>query len=148
MKVSLDSNILIYAVDLADLAKQKVAIDFIDRAAQTGGTLTEQALFEFLHVVVRKFSFPRDRAFEIVRRWRGLFDVVATSDALVDATEDLMQRHNLGVWDSRLVALCAAADVSLLLSEDLQDGGRYGRVLVVNPFLATNIPILDTLLPS
>lgn len=147
MKVSLDSNVLVYAVDLADLAKQKLAIDFINRAAQAGGTLTEQALFEFLHVVVRKFGFPRDRAFEMVRRWCGLFDLVATSDTLIDDTEALMQKHNLGVWDSRLVALCDAADVSLLLSEDLHDGGRYGRVLVVNPFLAANTQILDTVLP-
>ncbi len=148
MKVSLDSNVLIYAVDLADPVKQLRAIDFIDRAALVRGALTEQSLFEFLHVVIRKLGFSRDRAFDLVGRWCALFDIVSSSATIFDDTAALMQKHNLGIWDSRLLAACDSAGVSLLLSEDLQDGGRYGGVLVVNPFLPTNAQILDTLLPS
>jgi hypothetical protein len=43
-------------------------------------------------------------------------------------------RYELGWWDSLIVAAAQAQGCAVLLSEDLQDGGMYGGVLVRSPF--------------
>ncbi|MFM9864637.1 MAG: PIN domain-containing protein [Micropepsaceae bacterium] len=147
MRVALDTNILVYSVDLADPQKQQRAIEIINRATVAGSAIAEQSYFEFLNVVVRKFGFPRDGSFQMVSTWRSVFDTVWPSDKVFDDTKSLMQRFNLNVWDSHLLAICAAAGISVLLSEDMQDGGLYGTVLVVDPFEPANDTKLDALLP-
>ncbi len=146
MKVGIDTNILVYSVDLADPVRQNRAIEVISRAARTRGAVADQSFFEFLHVVIRKFGFARSGAFQMVKVWRGLFETVTATDAIFEDTEALMQRFNLGIWDSKLIATLEAAEVSVLLSEDMQDGGQYGGVLVVDPFKRANESKLDSLL--
>lgn len=147
MKIGLDTNVLVYSVDLADPPRQQRAIDLVDRVVRAQGAVAEQSLFEFLHVVVRKFGFPRDGAFRVVKVWRGLLETVLPNEAIFDDTSLLMQKYNLNVWDSRLLATCATAGVSILFSEDMQDGGQYGSVLVIDPFEAANDGRVDALLP-
>jgi predicted nucleic acid-binding protein len=40
----------------------------------------------------------------------------------------------LSYWDALLLASCAQAGLTVLLSEDMQDGFKLGGVEVVNPF--------------
>lgn len=147
MKISLDANVLVYAVDLADPVKHARAVDIVGRVAASNGALCEQAFFEFLHAVIRKFGFARDRAFAVVAAWQGHFETIASHALIFQDTAALMQKYNLSVWDARLIAACDAGGVTILLSEDFQDGGRYGRVLVLNPFEAANNASVDAILP-
>ena len=55
----LDTNILIYAVDEADLAKQQVAAQLVREAILSGrGMISIQVVQEFLNVARRKFKRP------------------------------------------------------------------------------------------
>ena len=47
---------------------------------------------------------------------------------------DLRELHPVSYWDAAILAASEASGCSLLLSEDLSDGERYGSVLVRNPF--------------
>ena len=43
-------------------------------------------------------------------------------------------RYSLSHWDSLLIGACREAGVTLLYSEDMQDGADYDGVKIVNPF--------------
>jgi predicted nucleic acid-binding protein len=147
VKISLDANILVYAVDLADAQKHARAVDVVTRAAASGrAALSEQALFEFLHAVIRKLAFPRDKAFAMVSSWQSYFETMGSHASIFQDTASMMQRYNVNVWDARLLAMCNAGGVTVLLSEDFQDAGRYGRVLVIDPFEPVNNASVDAVL--
>jgi predicted nucleic acid-binding protein len=47
----------------------------------------------------------------------------------------LQKRFNLSFWDALIVQAAAAADCSVLLTEDLQDGLHVDRLIIRNPFI-------------
>ena len=148
MRPSLDSNVLIYSVDTANRAKQSRAIEIVRRAAGVAlGAVAEQCLFEFVHVSMRKLRMPREQALQIMRGFVQQFDIILPPNDIVEATANTLAAYKLSIWDARLPSVCNAAAVDTLFSEDLQDGGRYGSVTVVNPFEPSNFSLIDKLLP-
>lgn len=109
--------------------------------------MTEQALFEFVHVSTRKLGMPRDQAAATARGFAEHFRIALPGEDVLEKAMHLMSQYKIGVWDARLLAVCAAANADTLLSEDMQDGGKYGTVLVINPFEAANAAIVDRLVP-
>jgi hypothetical protein len=59
---------------------------------------------------------------------------------------DLAADHQLGIWDSVILATASQAGCRLLLSEDMQDGFTWGGVTVVNPFSETTSAMLESLI--
>jgi predicted nucleic acid-binding protein len=45
------------------------------------------------------------------------------------------ERYQIRFWDALLLASANAAGCDYFLSEDLNDGQRYGGVMAINPFL-------------
>jgi predicted nucleic acid-binding protein len=109
-------------------------------------SLTEQSLVEFLNVLIRKKQQPVADAALWARKWIGTYPVLLPHRAIVEDTLNLLARYKLSVWDARLVAVCNAHGCEYLLSEDLQDGARYGGLTVVNPFDRANTHLLGRLL--
>lgn len=147
MSVSIDTNVLVYAADPRDPSKQQEAREVIRRTALVPGALSEQCLFEFVSVTMRRLNVPRDLSVAILRQWLLILDVIVPPNDIFDRAVALMRNYNLSGWDARLLATCDSAGIGLLLSEDLQDGGRYGGVTVINPFNAANSIFLKTVLP-
>jgi predicted nucleic acid-binding protein len=44
------------------------------------------------------------------------------------------ERHAISYWDAAILVAAEALGTHTVYSEDLNDGQRYGRVRVVNPF--------------
>ena len=147
MRVSLDTNVLVYAAN-ADAGPRYVrAVELIDRALRADCVLTLQSLGEFFNVATRKYRLPPAEAQVFVDAWRDAFPVhAADEETLVEAIE-AVTRHHLSFWDAMLWATVRRAGCRLLLSEDLQDGWRQGGVTVVNPFEPANAALLDAALP-
>lgn len=58
-RILIDLNVLVYAYDASDLAKQRRAVDVLEALAQTGsGMLSSQVLAEFYATVTRKLTLP------------------------------------------------------------------------------------------
>ena len=51
-----------------------------------------------------------------------------------DAGLALAEKHHLPVYDAMIVAAAQLAGCRLLLSEDFNDGQRFGQLIVRNPF--------------
>jgi predicted nucleic acid-binding protein len=131
---SLDTNILVYALDSAAGARHALAAEIIARAATRDCRLTLQALSEFYVVVTRKGIVPKTEAAAQVEDWLLLFPTLAPSPAAVRAALAHVAAERASYWDALLVATVGEGGCGTILSEDMADGGRLGPVTVANPF--------------
>lgn len=69
----------------------------------------------------------------IVRSLLDLPVVIIDADSILAAlaTEE---RYQISFWDALIVAAAETAGAQVLYTEDLNDGQRYGQVVVRNPF--------------
>jgi predicted nucleic acid-binding protein len=147
MRFTVDSNILVYAVDTGADARHDMAGDLMARAAGGDCVLTVQSLAEFFHATTRKGKLSVAKAESFIERWRAVFPVhAANEDTLVDAIRAVRQA-SLSFWDAMLWGTAKQASCSLLLSEDMHDGQVIGGVRIINPFTRKNAILLDAVLP-
>jgi len=132
--VFVDTNVLIYALDAADLKKQEAA-----RAWRTElwrsrrGRISYQVLQEFYAQVTQKWPGARAQARAEVRdllAWRP----VAVDQGILEGAWTLQDRYQLSFWDSLIVAAARSASCGYLLTEDLQANQDLDGILVINPF--------------
>ena len=69
------------------------------------------------------------KSFGIYSTWEVISN---TSDSVLEAL-DVEARYKTSFWDALIVQAADTAGASVLYSEDLADGQRYGAVRVVNP---------------
>jgi len=143
---SLDTNVLVYAVDKTAGERHESARRIVDRAPVAEAALTEQSLFEFFHACTRKSKIPALEASSLIRDFAEDFTILFPHRTVIDDAFLLMAHYPLSIWDARLLAVCNAHGCDHLLSEDLQDGAQYGRITVVNPFKPANASVIGQLL--
>ncbi len=133
-RFTLDTNILVYAVDRDAGDRHGTAIDLVDKAVQQDCILTLQALSEFFYAVTRKGKMPSIDAAEQVRDWQTLFPVVAAQPDVLSRVFSAVADDGLAFWDAMMWATAKTAGVTVLLSEDFQDGRDLQGVRFHNPF--------------
>ncbi|HTC59642.1 MAG TPA: PIN domain-containing protein [Solirubrobacteraceae bacterium] len=134
-KTFLDTNVLVYLFDDGEQAKQECAREILEDAEPGELVLSTQVLSEFYVTVTRKLAQPLEPAFaaEAVD-WFGLLNVLSTDTALVKSAIQTSRASQISYWDGLVVAAATRAGCELLLTEDLNDGQRFGSVKVENPF--------------
>jgi len=147
LRVTFDSNVLIYAVSRSD-PRHAAATALIERAARADGQQTLQSLAEWFDVLIRKYRMPANEAYGWVRSFQRLFAVVPADGSDLEAAVDAVARHGLSFWDAILWATANRPGCRVLFSEDLQDGRRLDGVLFVDPFAAANRKLVDLALPE
>jgi predicted nucleic acid-binding protein len=148
VKFSLDTNVLVYAIDRDAGPKHEHAGDIISRAAKANCVLTVQVLGEFYHVVRRKHGYSHDVAESYVQDWLSLFPAVGANPRSLEDSLVMLRSHSLSFWDALLWATVSSAGCRVLLSEDMQDGRVLGGVTILNPFAEANAPRVNALLIS
>ncbi len=132
---TLDTNILVYATDARNLRKQAAAQGLITSARASAGALALQVCGEFYSVATTKLKQPAWMATQIARNWMHSFPVFpatirSTERALAEAAAG-----RLSFWDANLLAAAEEAGCTHLITEDMQDGFRLGRIEVVQAFV-------------
>lgn len=145
-RVSLDTNILVYAVDPSAGDKNRIARRILAAAAEGEGLLTQQVIGEFLNVSRKMAHLNQRRLRRIAAGLCATFPVVPTSrDHLFEAFDRAAQ-HRLQFWDAVILTVCGSAGVLHLISEDLQDGFSLDGLTILNPFNPANSSRLRALL--
>jgi len=133
--VFVDTKVLLYAIDKADMQKQHAAQNWrAELWKSRRGRISYQVLQEFYANVVQKWPTLRDQARAEVRdlfAWRP----VPVGPAVLEQAWKIQDRYHLSFWDSLIVAAAKAASCRYLLTEDMQSGQDLNGVLIVNPFL-------------
>ncbi len=60
--------------------------------------------------------------------------MVQVDTPMILAAAEASRQEQLSFWDAVIVRAAVEADCSELFSEDLQDGRKFGSVVVRNPF--------------
>jgi predicted nucleic acid-binding protein len=134
--VFVDTNVLIYAVDQADLHKQQAAQAWREWLWETNrGRVSFQVLQEFYVNAIRK----QPSAQAEIRKEIG--DLLSWQPITLDASVivrawKIEDRYRISFWDALIVAAAKAATCRYLLTEDLQSGQELDGVMVVNPFVS------------
>ena len=88
---------------------------------------------EFYVSATRKLQMRQEDATLQLRRFRLWRVHRPTIDDVVAAIE-LHQRHSISFWDGMILRSAQASRCSVLWTEDLSNGQRWGEMEVRNPF--------------
>lgn len=132
-----DTNILVYAYDSHDPAKQKKAQDMLTQGTKKGnGVISTQVLGEFFTVVTRKIQQPISvvDAREIINHV-SVMDVQEIDLLIVKRALETVETYNISYWDSLIVAAAERAGCERIMTEDLNTGQLYHGITATNPFI-------------
>ncbi len=146
MRVTLDTNVLVYALNRRD-EKHAVASEIVVRAARGDCVQTLQSLCESFHVITRKFHVQEVEAIGLVERLKARFRIVAADQPHLDDAMRVVREHQISFWDALMWATARAAGCRAMLSEDMQDGRDLEGVRFINPFRPENRELVDLILP-
>lgn len=132
-----DTNILVYAHGVGDddPRAQRARSVLAELWRDDTGVLSSQVLQEFYAVTTRKLRppLPRKHSRSVVAAYAGWCRVTTDADLILSAST-LEEDHTLAFWDALIVEAALQTGAVTLLSEDLQDGRRFGDLQVANPF--------------
>ena len=131
-----DTNVLLYAHDASENAKQPVARALLEQLwADRSGVVSTQVLQEFYVVATRKFKPPMQRAEarEIVALY-ATWPVVSIDVGLILDAAALEERAQLSFWDALIVEAAQRAGAVRVVSEDFQSGRQIAGIAIENPF--------------
>ncbi len=133
----LDTNIFVYSFDRSSAAKAQRSTQLIRQAVATRkGIVSYQVVQEFFNVALRRFAQPMTVA-EAEQYLGTVFRpllAVQSSQALYSEALRFNEKHRLSWYDSLIVAAAMEGQCSILYSEDLQHGQRFGDLQIENPF--------------
>jgi predicted nucleic acid-binding protein len=136
--VFVDTNVLVYAHDAADDQRRPLAQRLLAELWRSDtGALSVQVLQEFYNTATRKLVPPlRPSAARRVVADYSEWQVVTTDALLIISASRLSEEHTVNFWDALIIEAALRAGATELVSEDLQDGRRFGPLRVRNPFSA------------
>lgn len=136
MRRFFDTNVLVYMFDEGAPEKRDLARQCFRTAVSDGSfVVSTQVLQEFHIAVTRKLQTPvppetSEAALEEFSR----LAVVLVDTTMIVAAARTSRLHTVSFWDALIVEAAQAAGASELLTEDLQDGRRFGSLVLTNPF--------------
>jgi predicted nucleic acid-binding protein len=138
-----DTNVLVYAYDNADAAKQQRAIEVLSRlVTRRNGAISAQIMGEFFIASTRRIAVPLSQAEaerSLVNYARSWLICDLTAATVLEAVA-IAQRRSISYWDALIWATAKLNGVANILSEDFSDGLLLEGVRILNPFHAAFDP--------
>ncbi len=129
-----NTNILVYAHDGGAGTRHSKATDLLKRLIEGGnGAVSTQVLAEFYNTATKKLSRKSEEAEAAIADFAVWAIHRPDHESLLNACR-LCRRHKISWWDALLIQSAIEMESSILWSEDLNDGQRFGSVMVRNPF--------------
>lgn len=129
-----DTNVLLYAHDRGAGTKHARSVELLERLFEDGsGVLSVQVLSEFYAAATKKLAMKSEQA-EAVISYLGDWTIHRPGRDDVLRAAQLHRRHKVAWWDAMILNSAIEAGCSVLWTEDLNHGQRYGTVTVRNPF--------------
>lgn len=134
----LDSNIWLYALlnipnpSQEDTKKRQKADSLID---SPNVVISTQVINEVCANLVKKSKFSENQVQQLIQSFYNGCQIVEINQATLLLASNLRTQHNFSFWDGLIVAAALQANVSILYSEDMQDGLKINNQLeIINPF--------------
>ncbi len=138
--ILLDTNILVYANDQNNPAKQECAQQIIRVLyTESQGYLSIQSFSEFSNVAIRKsrLSLSLEQVVEQISWFVRIFRLLDLTPLVILEAVRGVQTYGLAYYDAQLWACAKLNQIPIIFSEDFQDGQTIEGVRFVNPFTET-----------
>jgi len=139
-RIFVDTNLLVYAFDANEPARQKQARAILGFLRDRGvGAISAQSLAEFASVALRRLDPPLAPA-AILTAIEGFLEILAIVELNAQIVQEAVRGvrdHHLAYYDAQIWAAARLSQASILLSEDFSDGQLLEGVRFVNPFEAS-----------
>ena len=145
-RFSLDTNILVYAVDRDAGDRHEQSKDLVGQAARKDCVLTVQVLAEFYFATTRKQLLEPARAKAFVHDWLNVFNIVSADSSTLVSAMEAVEEHRLSFWDAMIWAVARQAGCSAIVSEDMPGSRRLGGIEFLDPFFPSEADRLALLL--
>lgn len=137
--VLIDTNVLIYASDPAEIIRQDQALrtlKYLETAR--AGRLSAQCLAEFVNATTRSRQplYSRAEAVTQVENLLRSFPVFNLTPLIVLEAARGARDHGLAYYDAQIWASARLNQVTVVFSEDFNDGQVLEGVRFANPFAA------------
>src|SRR5580700_8354246 len=131
----LDTNILVYAYDISDPAKQRIAQDLVRKAVAGDLVISTQVLAEFAANLLHKLS-PAPSSQDVIALLDALAPIrlIPPDHEIVRRAVEAKSAYGLHFYDGMIVAAAERAGCERIWSEDFNPGQKYFGIAVVNPF--------------
>lgn len=131
----LDTNILVYAYDVSDPAKQRVAQDLVRQAVAGGLVISTQVLAEFAATLLHKLS-PAPSSQDVIALLDALAPIrlIPPDHEVVRRAVEAKSAYGLHFYDGMIVAAAERAGCERIWSEDFNPAQKYFGIVVANPF--------------
>jgi predicted nucleic acid-binding protein len=136
--VLVDTNVLLYYYDQNSPAIQERAGLVLAYLRQLGtGWLSAQNLAEFVNAAIRKLDPPLTaaQAYEQVTLFGSAWTIFDLAPQIVLEAARGVRDYGLAYYDAQIWAAARLNQVSVIFSEDFQDGQVMEGVRFVNPFM-------------
>ena len=137
--VLVDTNVLVYAHDRGEPAKQEQAIRVLDALEVNGnGRLTAQVLGEFFRATTKPpaLMLTQEQAQQQIDNFVASWTILDTTAMVVQEAVRGVRTHHLSYYDAQVWAATRLNQVGIVFSEDFAEGSTLEGVRFVNPFAA------------
>ncbi|MEA5549458.1 PIN domain-containing protein [Anabaena cylindrica UHCC 0172] len=138
MRCFVDSNIWLYRFilnpsDTSAIQKQQIATNV---TSQENLLVSTQVINEVCANLIRKAGFDNSQIQTLIKEFASGCEILPVSLETLQYSAKLRSHYSLSFWDSLIVASAILEKVSILYSEDMQNGLIVENTLqIVNPFL-------------
>jgi len=136
-EILIDTNILVYVFDLAEIGKRAHAVVIVcELQTRSLGCLSIQCLSEFFNATTRGAS-PKltiNNALQHVQDYLLAFPTFPLTQSIVLEAARAVRDHSISFYDAQIWASALINDIPVVFSEDFQDGRVVEGVRFVNPF--------------
>jgi predicted nucleic acid-binding protein len=133
-RITFDTNLLIYALDMDDPIKQEIADKLVQHGPRVGAMLTTIVIGEFFCVATRKSHLTPMASAQRVEDFIALFPTIPYDSRHLKIAAHEAASGRFSFWDAVMLASAEEAGCTVCFSEDMADGARLGAITVRNPF--------------
>jgi predicted nucleic acid-binding protein len=132
----LDTNILVYALDVADARKQRIAQPLLSKAIVGEFATSTQVLAELANTLFQKYQsmFSAQAVLAILDSLKPI-PLIKPDAEIVSRAVEARAQYGIHFHDGMIVAAAERAGAERIFSEDLNAGQKYFGATVTNPFL-------------
>jgi predicted nucleic acid-binding protein len=131
----LDTNVLVYAYDITDPAKQRIAQDLVRKAVAGGMVISTQVLAEFAATLLHKLR-PAPSFEDVIALLDTLAPIrlIPPDGEIVRRAVEARAAYGLHFYDGMIVAAAERSGCERIWSEDFNPSQKYFGVTAANPF--------------
>ena len=129
-----DTNIWLYSfIESQDKEKSKIAKLIV---SESDIIISTQIVNEMSVNLLKKANFSEGKIQELIQSLYKRYSVFELStDVLIKASE-IRAKFSFSFWDSLVAASALDSEADYLISEDMQNGFKFGgKLTIINPFL-------------